>query len=65
MNSREVQKPIEPNKGSMVVIYKNWVWATLPRYMQVSRDKIEGLQIELTMTTFHNGPNARIKSNHR
>ena len=43
MNSREVQKPIKPNKGSMAMTYKNWVRATPPRYMQVSRDKIEGL----------------------
>ena len=45
MNSCEVQKPIKPNKGSMAVIYINWVRATPPRYMQVVRDKIEGSQI--------------------
>ena len=58
-------KSIEPSKGSMVVTYKNWMRTTPPRYMQVSRDRIEGLQIELTMMAFHNEPNARSRSNHR
>ena len=49
----------------MVVTYKNWVRATPPRYMQVSRDKIEGLKIDFTMMPFHNRPNAHTKSNHR
>ena len=44
MNSGEVRKPIKPNKGPMVVTYKGLVRATPPRYMQVSMDKIEGLQ---------------------
>ena len=58
-------KSIEPSKGSMVVTYKNWMRTTPPRYMQVSRDRIEGLQIELTMMAFHNEPNAHSRSNHR
>ena len=39
MNPCEVQKSIEPNKGSMAMTYKNWVWVTPLRYIQVSRDK--------------------------
>ena len=38
---------IKPIKGSMAMTYKNRVWATPSRYMQVSRDKIEGLQLPL------------------